>query len=163
MNTKELLKVLGLTNLAGVVDDDLTVRYAGENDSFIHVEVEKKCEPVYCSNCGERMYSKGPIVRHVKHPVLHNGKIIIIDLKQRKYRCTNKQCNRYLNEEFSFTEKFKHISCDVPYLILNDLKEVTFTCSSISRKYHVSDAYAHNIMMTYVDFKPLKLSKVISY
>lgn len=162
MDPKEFLKILGLTNLPGIVDDDLIVNYAGENDKYIHIEIEKKYEPMYCPNCGERMYSKGPIIRHVRHPVLQNGKTIIADVKQRKLRCTNKACNTYLNEEFSFVEKFKHISCNIPYLILNDLKEVTLTCASVSRRYQVSDTYVHNIMMTYVDFKPLKLSEVIS-
>ena len=162
MNSKDFLKIMGLTNIIGDTDEDLIVKRGGENDKYIHIEVEKKYKPVYCPNCNERMYSKGPIVRHVKHPILQNEKIVIIDLKQRKLRCTNKACNTYLNEEFSFVEKFKHISCNIPYLILNDLKEVTLTCASVSRRYQVSDTYVHNIMMTYVDFKPLKLSDVIS-
>ena len=161
-NSEDLLKVLGLTGLSGEIDDDLVVNYGGESDKYVFIEVEKKYEVYYCPNCNSRMYSKGPIVRKVRHPILYNGKIILIKLKQKKLRCTNKACNLYINEEFSFVDKYKHITTAVPYLILNDLKDVVLTCAAVSRKYQVSDTYVHNIMMTYVDFKALPLSEVIS-
>lgn len=162
MNSNELLKTLGLSSLAGTIDDDLIVEYGGESDNYIYINIEKKASPVYCPNCNTRMYSKGSILRKVRHPITHNGKQIIINLKQRKYRCTNKLCNLYLNEEFSFVDRYKQISVGIPYLILSDLKDVCLTCAAVSRKYQVSDTYVYDIMMRYVDFKPLPLSRVIS-
>lgn len=162
MNSNELLKTLGLTSLAGYIDNDLDVNYGGSDDNYVYLNIEKVPSPTYCPNCGNRMYSKGSITRKVRHPITNNGKQIIINLKQRKYRCTNKLCNLYLNEEFSFIEKYKQISIGVPYLILSDLKDISLTCAAVSRKYQVSDTYVHDIMMRYVDFKPLPLGSVIS-
>ena len=159
---EKLLKIIGLTSLANEVDRDVIASYGGETDTEIFINIEKVSTPTYCPNCDSKMYSKGFRVRRVRHPVLYNGKTIIINLKQRKYRCTNKLCNTYINEEFTFVEKYKQISTPIPYLILNDMKDVCLTCAAISRRYHISDTYVHNIIMRYLDFKPLQLSEIIS-
>lgn len=162
VDVKQFLSLLGITSVGGEIDDGLIVESGGEDDRCVYINVEKRLEPVYCSNCQSRMYSKGAITRKVKHPILQNGKLLIINLKQRKYRCTNKECNCYFNEEFGFVEKYKQTSVTIPYLILSDMKDISLTCAAVSRRYQVSDTYVHSIMMRYFDFKPLPLSEIIS-
>lgn len=165
MNIKEneIAKLLGLVSLNGDVSDDLIINYAGEDEAHEYVNVEKRLTSIYCPICGHKMYSKGFTNRKIRHPITNNvGKTLIINLRQRKYRCTNKLCNHYLNEEFSFISKYKQTTISLPYLILRDLKDITLTCASIARKYQVSDTYVHSIMMRYLDFSRLKLSEVIS-
>ena len=161
-DVKSFLKMLGIVSYDNEAEDDLSISYGLRSESEIHIDVERKLLPVYCPNCGSRMYSKGAYTRSVRHPVLQNGKLLIIDLKQRKYRCTNKECNLYLNEEFNFVEKYKQTTVMIPYLILADMKDIDLTCAAVSRRYQVSDTYVHSIMMTYLDFKPLPLSEAIS-
>ena len=150
INSNELQKTLGLTSLTRTIDDDLNIEYGGSDDNYIYINIEKKLSPMYCPNCGTRMYSKGSMLRKVRHPISNNGKQIIINLKQRKCRCTNKLCNLYINEEFAFVDKYKQISVGIPYLVLTDLKDVSLTCAAVSRKYQVSDTYVHDIMMRYI-------------
>ena len=161
-DVKQFLSLLGIVSVSGDTDDDLIISPGGESESEIYIEVERKPQTVYCPNCGSKMYSKGPITRTVRHPVLQNGKVVIIRLKQRKYRCTNLECNLYLNEEFGFVDKYKQTTVMIPYMILNDLKDITMTCAAVARRYQVSDTYVHSIMMTFVDFKPLPLPDIVS-
>lgn len=159
----EITKILGLVSLNGDVDNDLIIEYAGEDESHEYVNVERKIHSVYCPKCGQKMYSKGFTNRKVRHPITNNvGKTLIINLRQRKYRCTNKNCNNYLNEDFNFISKYKQTTISLPYLILRDLKDITLTCASIARKYQVSDTHVHSIMMRYLEFNRLPLSEVIS-
>ena len=161
-DVRDFLSLFGIASPDGTDDSELIVSYGGENDEKIFIEVERMAKDVYCPNCGFRMYSKGPITRRVRHPILQNGKLVIVSLKQRKYRCTNKDCNLYLNEEFGFVEKYKQTSVMVPYMILADMKDITLTCATVSLRYQVSDTYVHSIIMAYLEFHPLPLSEVIS-
>ena len=161
-DVRQFLSLLGIASLDGGVDDDLIVSYGGQTDNKIYINVEKTQKVVYCPNCGFKMYSKGPNVRKVRHPILQNGKTVVILLSQRKYRCTNRECNLYLNEDFGFVDKYKQTTVMLPYMILQDMKDITLTCAAVSRRYQVSDTYVHSIIMRYLDFKPLPLSDIIS-
>lgn len=162
LTAEELLKVLGLTNVSGMITENLIVSYGGEDDNNIFLNVSKKREPIWCPNCSSRMYSKGIYKRSLRHPTLQHGKCLRIILSQRKYKCTSKECNYYLNEDFNFVEKGKQITTVVPYLILNKMKDITLTCAAVSRDFDVSDTYVHNIIMNYLDFDRLPLSEIIS-
>lgn len=127
-----------------------------------YITLEKKLSPVYCPLCNERMHSQGFYCRKVDHVILDDGFKLILKVKQRKYRCTNPDCNHYLNESFSFVEKYKHKSYLTPYLILEDLKDLSLSCASVARKRKVSDTYVHNLVLTHLDFKRLPLGEVLS-
>ena len=161
-DVRDFLRLLGIISYDGEPDDDLIISPGGEDGGHIYVNVERCIGPVYCPNCGTKMYSKGPVLRTVRHPILQHGKVLVIRLKQRKYRCTNKECNFYFNEEFGFVEKYKQTTVMIPYLILRDMKDITLTCAAVSRRYQVSDTYVHSIMMRYLEFDPLPLSEIIS-
>ena len=161
-DVRQFLSALGITSVSGETDDDLIISSGGESDDQIFINIERRLEAMYCPNCGSLMYSKGPITRKVRHPVLQNGKVIVINLKQRKYRCTNDICNLYINEEFSFVDKYKQTTVMLPYMILADMRDITLTCAAVSRRYQVSDTYVHSIIMRYLDFKPLPLPDIVS-
>lgn len=156
------LSLLGITSVNGNVDNDLIVSPGEESDSKIYIDIERRLKTTHCPNCFSKMYSKGPVIRTIKHPILQNGKLLIIRLKQRKYRCTNQECNLYLNEEFGFVEKYKQTSVMLPYMILADMKDTSLTCAAVARRYQMSDTYVHSIMLRYLDFKPLALGDIIS-
>ena len=162
MNNKELLQLLNITLSNGEIDNDILIEKVETNNFNKIITLKRKSTKQYCPLCNSVMYSKGFYKRKIKHPILQDGYNLILIVKQRKYRCTNYECNHYLNEEFGFLEKYKQTSLITPYLILNSLKDTTNTCASIARQYHVSDTYVHSIMMRYVDFKKLPLNKVIS-
>jgi len=125
------------------------------------IPIEKIKGPVFCPVCKERMYSKGFYVRKVNHPVLADGYKVILEVRQRKYRCTNKDCNTYMNEDFSFVERYKHNSYITPYLALQDLKDITVTVAYVARKRNVSETWVHDVVMTYLRFERLPLCEVL--
>lgn len=60
LDVKQFLSLLGITSLSGDVQDDLIVSYAGESDTKIYIDVERRLKSMYCPNCFSKMYSKGP-------------------------------------------------------------------------------------------------------
>lgn len=125
------------------------------------ITIEKVYVPMYCPVCGSRMYSKGIYIRHVKHPILNDGYTLIFKLLQRKYRCTNAECNTYINDAFSFVDRSKRTSDITPYLVLDDLKEITVSVAYIARKRNVSETWIHQIVMSYLKFDRLPLPEAL--
>lgn len=125
------------------------------------IYIEKELSPVFCPECKEVMHSKGPYIRKVNHPILSDGYKVILYVSQRKYRCTNANCNTYVNEEFIFVERNKRSSNITPYLILNDLKDITITAAYVSRKRNVSETYVHDIVLSYLKFDRLPLGEAL--
>ena len=125
------------------------------------VVVEKIYSPMFCPECNERMESKGIYVRHIKHPILDDGYQIIIELRQRKFRCTNRDCNTYINEEFAFVERNKRTTYLTPLLALKDLKDITVTCAYVSRHRNVSETWIHQVVMSYLKFDRLPLPEAL--
>lgn len=126
------------------------------------LHVIKKLSPVFCPICSYRMHSKGIRIRKVRHPIFQDGYKLIINVHERRWSCANENCNGYYVDEFTFIEKGKQISNITPLLILENLRELTRTAVSVANQFHVSDSYVHNIVLTYLDFKPLKMPRVLS-
>ena len=149
-----------LLDLKGVEDIEITSIDIEDTNKII--TLQKRLTPMYCPDCGCVMHSQGFYNRKVDHSILSDGYKLILKVRQRKYRCTNRDCNRYLNEEFGFVEKYQHKSYATPYLILNDLREISVTAAYVARQRHVSDTYVHEVVLRYLNFNRLKLSEIIS-
>ena len=108
------------------------------------------------------MYSKGIRKREINHPVLQDGFNLYLIIHQRKWRCTNNECNHYCNDEFSFLEKYKQSSNILPFLVLDKLKDINATDISVARELNISDNSVRYIFRKYVDLQRLPLSEVIS-
>ena len=142
--------------------EDILIKNIKIDNDIKTITLEKILKPIYCPMCNERMYSQGFYTRSVDHSILNDGYKLKLKLRQRKYRCTNKNCNYYMNEEFSFVEKYKQKSYITPYLILEDLKDISTSIAYVARKRKVSDTYVHNIVLTHLNFKRLELNEVLS-
>ena len=95
-----------IIKLLNFIDKDIEITKIEihENTKFIHIQ--KTIKPL-CKNCSSRMYSKGIKERKINHPILQDGFKLYLIIKQRKWRCINKDCNSYCNDDFSFLEKYK--------------------------------------------------------
>ena len=151
-------ELLDLKDLDNVVIVDVKVDDASKTKTIV---VEKVYTPMFCPECNERMLSKGFYLRHVKHPVLDDGYQIIIELRQRKFRCSNKECNTYINEEFAFVERNKRTTYITPLLVLKDLKDITITCAYVARHRNVSETWVHLVVMSYLKFDRLPLPEIL--
>lgn len=135
-----------------VTDDKTRTKY---------IYIEKVKAPFFCPVCGCRMHSKGIYTRSIRHPILSDGYALVLKVKQRKYRCTNNECNTYINEEFSFVERNKRTSDVTPILILNDLKDITITCAYVARHRNVSDTFVHEVVLKYLNFNRLDMPEIL--
>ena len=70
-------ELLDLKDLDDVVIEDIKVDDASKTKTIV---VKKIYSLMFCLECGERMKSKGFYVRHIKHPVLDDGYLIVIEL-----------------------------------------------------------------------------------
>ena len=152
-------ELLDLKDLDDVVIEDVKVDDALRSKTLV---VKKVYSPMFCPECKERMESKGFYVRHIKHPVLDDGYLILIELWQRKFKCNNDDCDtRYINESFAFVERNKRTTYITPLLVLKDLKDITITCAYVARHRRVSETWVHQVVMSYLKFDRLPLPEIL--
>lgn len=156
--TNIIKEFLDLKECDDIIIGDLII---DETKAVKIIPIEKIYSPMFCPLCKERMYSKGFYKRHINHPLLSDGYRVILELKQRKFRCTNKQCNTYINEDFAFVERYKHNSYITPYLVLEDLKDITTSVAYVARKRNVSETWVHDVVMGYLKFDRLSLPEAL--
>lgn len=151
-----------IINLLNIEDKDIVITKILIHDRIKEIYLEKAIKPEFCPSCFAKMHSKGKYTRTVNHPVLQDGFQLKLIVSQRKWRCTNPQCNLYFNDQFNFVSKYKQSSNITPYMILNEMKNINITTRDIANKYHISDTSVHYIFLQYLDIKRLPLPEILS-
>ncbi len=105
------------------------------------------------------MYSKGIHHRTVNHPILQDGRSLVLDIISRKWVCKN--CHSYCYDSFNFVEKFKQTSNLTDLMILDKMKDLSVTAVHVAKELNVSDTYVHETFMRYVDLPRLPLCRVL--
>ena len=141
-------------------NDSINVDNITITDSEIRILISKPALPIYCTICGYRMKSKGFYHRCVTHSIRQDGVKVIIEINQRKYYCHN--CKTYHNEQFPFVDKGKQFTNLTYFLVLEAMKDINASTSSIAVRFNMSDHNVHDIFTRYVDLKRLPLSEYIS-
>ncbi len=116
----------------------------------------------FCPSCGFRMHSRGTKDRTIRHPILQDGYQLILILKQRRWRCSNRDCRYETGESFKFVGKRRRTTNATDMLIVDAYRNLLETSTSIAKKFHVSDAYAHEVFDRYVKLDRLTLTDAIS-
>ena len=78
-----------ITKILGIKEADIRIKTVRETKSTMTIEVEKTPNEHYCEPCGCRMYSKGIYRRKVNHPIMQNGRKMILQVNQRRWQCSN--------------------------------------------------------------------------
>lgn len=152
-----------IIKLLNIVDEDIEIVEIVIVDLSKYIHIRKKVVGnKVCPNCGCVMYSKGVRKREINHPVLQDGFHLYLVLHQRKWRCTNSECNHYCNDYFSFIEKYKQSTNILPFLVLEKFKDINATDASVARDLNISDNSVRYIFRSYVDLGRLPLSEAIS-
>ena len=78
--SNNIIKLLGF--------EDPAIEVSGFKDSGNQriITVSKKAVPTFCPVCESRMHSKGIYTRTVNHPIMQDGRQIILKLQQRRYK-----------------------------------------------------------------------------
>ena len=152
-----------ITEMLNLIEDDEIIITGHETiGSTVTVHVQKKLSPHFCPLCGQRMYSKGIYERTVNHPILQDGRKIILRVAKRKWRCSDNNCLYMCSDSFKSFAAYKHSSNILPFLIVRDMKNLNVPTNQIAEKYNISDTAVHTIFQQYVDLKRLPLSEIIS-
>lgn len=147
-------------DIIGLADPDCEVFQEETNGNIKRIHIRLKKQEAFCDCCGHRMRSKGWHVREVNHQALNGWSKSVLVIHQRKWYCPN--CGLYVYDSFSFIEKKKQTTTLMPYMIINELKDLNTTVRQVARRFNVSDTYVHETFMTYVSMERLPLSDAIS-
>lgn len=151
-----------IINFLNIEDKDVIVTNIVVKEREKEIYIEKLLKPEYCPLCSSKMYSKGIYKRVINHPILQDGFKLKLIVSQRKWRCTNSQCNLYFNDQFNFISKGKQSSNITPYLILNEMKNINVSTADVAKRFNVSDTAVHYTFLQYLDIKRLPLPEILS-
>ena len=146
--------------------EDDTIRLVeiitNQNSLTKTVVIEKPLVPHVCPICGFSMYSKGITHRKAKHQILLDGYKLHVEMLSRRWVCQNQDCKHSEQDEYLFIEPRKRITNLIPFLIINELKDINKTCSMVAAHFNVSDTYVHDTFTKFVDMKRLPLPRILS-
>lgn len=149
-----------ITDIFGINCDDVIFLGYEINDTSKIFYLEIKPKPHFCPNCGNRLLSKGIYERTIRHPIFQDGKVLIIKLKQRTWRC--RLCRKSINDTISFVQPRKRVSSMTPFLAISNLSNLDTSVKEIARRFHLSDTYVHNAFSQLISRGRLPLPEVLS-
>ena len=119
----------------------------------------KKDDNFNCAFCNSSNFTvRGSKVSKIKTSTL-DSKNVLINLHQRVYKCSC--CGKLSKESNPIRTDGHHISIQKEIMILNSLRSITRTYSSVAKEFDVSTSYVLNLFDSKVDLKRLSLPEVI--
>lgn len=114
------------------------------------VTLRRRPAPRYCTACGSRMHSRGVYRRRINHPIMQDGLQLVLELEQRRWKCTNAECGLVVNDEFGFVRRYQHNSDEADRLIAEAFRDPSMTAVRIAERFSVSDTYALKVFSEHV-------------
>ena len=151
-----------ITDLLDLEDTDITITDIQIQGQTKTLFLESKPVAHYCPSCGYKMHSRGIKQRKINHPILQDNYKLILILKQRRWRCTNPDCRYDTSETFKFVNRNRRTTNATDMLIVSAYQNLAESSVSISKRFHVSDTYAHDVFDRYVKLDRLPLTNAIS-
>lgn len=150
-----------ITEILDIKDSGIKVLAVKETNSTRTVTIEKELTFHFCPACGCRMYSKGIYTRHVNHPIMQDGLRLILEIKQRKWQCSNLACKSFETDEFSFVDKKRRNTNISDILIVEAFRNPQNSAAQIARMHNVSDSHVIRTFARYVNLHRRNLSEAI--
>lgn len=151
-----------ITELLNLEDTDVTITDISIQGTTKTLTLETHPSLHFCPACGFKMHSRGIKKRTIKHPILQDNYELILVLKQRRWRCTNPECNYDISETFKFVNKHRRTTNATDMLIVYAYRNLMETTTSIADRFHVSDTHALEVFDRYVKMNRLPLTDAIS-
>ena len=151
-----------ITDLLDLEDTDITITDIQIQGQTKTLFLESKPVAHYCPSCGYKMHSRGIKQRKINHPILQDNYKLILILKQRRWRCTNPDCRYDTSETFKFVNRNRRTTNATDMLIVDAYRNLAESSASISKRFHVSNTYAHDVFDRYVKLDRLPLTDAIS-
>lgn len=150
-----------ITEILDIKESGIKVLAVRETTSTRTVTLEKELTYHQCPVCGCRMYSKGIYTRHVNHPIMQDGLRLILEIKQRKWQCSNVACRDFETDEFSFVDKHRRNTNLSDILIVEAFRNPQYSAAQIARMHNVSDSHAIKTFARYVHLNRRQLPEAI--
>ena len=150
-----------ITKLLDLKDSNIEIKSIIVRGNVKEITLEKMPTAHYCPLCNFKMHSLGVYTRAANHPILQDGYVIKLIVKQRRWRCSNDQCRYIITDRFSFLDKRKRNTNVTDFLIVQAFKDVELSAAQIARRFNVSDTYAIYTFERYVDMKRRQLTAAI--
>ena len=150
-----------ITELLNLEDSDIFISDITIQGTTKFLTLETRLYSHFCPSCGFRMHSKGIKKRTIKHPILQDNYELILILKQRRWKCTNPECNYDISDTFRFVNKRRRTTNATDMLIVYAYRNLMETTTSIATRFHVSDTPAHEVFDRYVKMDRLSLTDAI--
>ena len=150
-----------ITDILDIKDSGIKVIAVKETTTTKTVTIEKEITFHFCPICGCRMYSKGIYTRHVNHPIMQDGLRLIIEIRQRKWQCSNPTCKAFETDEFSFVDKRRRNTNLSDILIVEAFRNPENSAAQIARMHHVSDSHVMRTFARYVSLHRRNLPEAI--
>lgn len=151
-----------ITEFLDLEDTNITVADISISGTTKTITLITEPELHYCPVCASRMHSRGIKSRTIQHPILQDHYQVILILKQRRWRCTNKSCLYESNETFRFVGKHRRTTNATDMLIIQEFRDFSISAAAIARKFHTSDTHVTDIFDRYVHLDRLPLTDIIS-
>ena len=107
-----------ITELLNLEDSDIFISDITIQGTTKFLTLETKLYSHFCPSCGFKMHSKGIKKRTIKHPILQDNYELILILKQRRWKCTNPECNYDISDTFRFVNKRRRTTNATDMLIV---------------------------------------------
>ena len=151
-----------ITDLLDLEDSDVFVSGIEVDGTQKRITLETHPVPHFCPSCSFRMHSRGIKTRTIHHPILQDGYELILLLKQRRWRCTNPDCDYETNEEFRFINQRRRTTNATDMLIVLAFRDLQESAASIAKKFKTSDTHVLDVFDRYVKMERLPLTDIIS-
>ena len=150
-----------ITELLNLEDSNIFISDISIQGTTKTLTLETKPYAHFCPSCGFKMHSKGVKKRTIKHPILQDSYMLILILKQRRWKCTNPECAYDISESFKFVNKRRRTTNATDMLIVTAYRNLMETSASIANRFHVSDTHVLEVFDRYVKMDRLPLTDAI--
>ncbi|WP_031553232.1 transposase family protein [Oribacterium sp. FC2011] len=154
--------MISIADLLDLEDPNISITSTRVEGQIKILTLETKPSATFCPQCGYRMHSRGTKVRNISHPIFQDGYSLSLELKQRRWRCTNKDCRYDLAESFKFVDKNRRKTNASDMMIVQAFRDLDETAASIARRFNSSDTHVLDIFDRYVKLDRLPLTDIIS-
>lgn len=130
-----------------------------QSDGTVIVKIRLQSQPVLCPYCGSVPKIHGYYLRKLTHSTFANRKCFIY-YNQRRYKCSS--CESTFHELNPFSKPNENITYETKINILQELKYVESTYTSVARRFNVSITKVQQIFDKHVNIPRKPLPAVLS-
>ena len=151
-----------ITSLIGLKDDEVESIVMEEKNNEICIYVTLTNHGVRCPNCGHFTTSvHSYYTKKIVHSIFNDKKCLII-YRSRRFICSNPKCKHTIFEHNPFCSQYANISDRTVEIVLEKLKMVNETFTSVAKEVFLSPDEVSKIFDEHVQMPRNRLSPIMA-